>query len=79
MNAQTHDMLEHIGFDEIGEDPDARDYHLYHIDLTSICISVPEAGCSPKDLVKLIWHAGAAAARREIRTAREAYLRALAA
>jgi hypothetical protein len=79
MNSKTHDLLENLGFEGIGEDPEARDHHLYHIDLTSICISVPQAGCSPKDISKLIWHAGAAAARREIRTAHEAYLRVLAA
>jgi hypothetical protein len=79
MKPETLALLKNLDFEDIGEDPEARDHHLYHIDLTSICISVPKAGCSPKDLVKLIFHAGARAARREIRTAHEAYLRAIAA
>lgn len=78
MNPKTHDLLKHLGFDDLGEDAESRDHQLYHIDLSPISISVPKAGCSPKDLVKLIYLAGAQEARREIRTAHQDYLRALA-
>ncbi len=76
MNPATVHLLTDLGFECDGVDPDAPDHHRYS-SRGLLCISVPSAGCSASDIARLIYHAGAAAARKEIRAAHEAYLAAL--
>ena len=75
MNPATLLLLSHLGFDCQGLDPAALDHHLYAP--PAMVISVPASGCSAPDLARLIFHAGAAAARREIRRTHDAFIAAI--
>ncbi len=75
MNDNTHAVLEALGFEKMGLDPDALDHMLYELREVRIC--VPVAGCSTRDVARIIWHAGAAAARKDVAEKRKAYLQAL--
>lgn len=77
MNPATVLLLSHLGFECHGLDPDALDHHLYAQDITTLFISVPAAGCSAPDLARLIFHAGASAARKEIRRTHDAFIASL--
>lgn len=66
-----------LGFTMIGEDPEARDHEVWQQPATLIVIAVPKGGCSASDLVRIIWHAGACKARKNIREKHQAYLEAL--
>ena len=77
MNPASVLLLSQLGYKCRGIDPDARDHHLYAQDGTPQFISVPAAGCSAHDLARIIYHAVAAAARKEIRDIHNAFLSAL--
>lgn len=77
MHPATVLLLSHFGFECVGLDPDAMDHHLYALAGSHRVISVPSAGCSAPDIARLIFHAGAATARKEIATAHHAFLQAL--
>lgn len=77
MNPETH-LLDSLGFANFGIDPEARDHQLYALPPGILCISVPSAGCKASDVAKIIFNAGAAAARAEIAQAHQAFLAALA-
>ena len=66
MNTDTHKLLDSLGFAKFGFDPEARDHELYAYVTGVPTISVPTAGCSASDVVRIIFHTGAAAARKEI-------------
>jgi hypothetical protein len=75
MNPSTVALLLDLGFECIGIDPDAQDHHLYAQPTgDALLISVPAAGCSSRDIARLIFHAGARAARKDIATAHQAFL-----
>lgn len=69
-------MLTQLGMVCAGPDPDQRDCTLWHQPSPRLFVSIPSQISGP-DLARAIWHAGAREARREIREARQAYLRAL--
>lgn len=75
MNPATISLLASLGLECEGIDPDAPDHHQFSDGV--ITISVPRAGCSEKDVCRLIWHAGAAHVRKEIATTHQAFLNAL--
>ena len=77
MRAETHHLLDSLGFAKLGTDPEARDHELYATVTGVPTISVPSAGCKPSDVVRIIFHTGAAAARKEIATKHQAFLTAL--
>lgn len=76
MNPATIKLLSDLGLQCDGLDPAALDHHLYVLpdNTRSLRISVPSAGCSARDIARLIYGAGAAAARKEIATAHQAFL-----
>lgn len=75
MNPATLSLLKSLGFECDGVDPDALSHHRYVG--YGISISVPAAGCSVADIVRLIFHAGASAARKDIATKHKAFIEAL--
>ena len=79
MNPATHELLNKLGFHCRGIDPEARDHQLYAplINVGPV-ISIPTAGCSGPDVAHIIFHAGSSAARKEIASAHQAFLRSLA-
>jgi len=68
-------LLQKLEFEWIGLNPDAPDHQLWAT--PAMVISVPCAGCSDPDIGRLIFHAGAAAARKEIRRAHDAFIAAI--
>ena len=77
MNAETHQLLDSLGFARFGIDPEARDHELYALSTGVPMISVPTSGCSAPDVSRIIFHSGAASARKEIRTLHQDFLNAL--
>jgi hypothetical protein len=74
MDPIMHEFLRSLGFAAIAPDRDAPGHHLYAL-LPAIQISVPEKGCVTSDIIKLVWHAGAAAARKEIAAKHQEFLK----
>lgn len=77
MNPETHKLLDSLGFARFGSDPEARDHQLYAFPKGVPMISVPTAGCSAADVVRIIFHNGAAAARKEIAEKHQDFMSAL--
>lgn len=79
MNAATNDLLTMFGFENQGIDPTARDHQLYALpaDKPAVVISVPSGGCDAKEIVRIIFHSGAAAARQELDGKYREFLQAL--
>jgi len=77
MNETTKELLDCLGFESLGKDADLRGFQQFVLkDFPDICVSIPDHD-TDVCLASAIFHAGAAAARAEIRRHHTAFVNAL--